>query len=532
MWQSGLAFRRLDNARAFFFFGFCIELLACVSIPAFADHPITARWDSDRATAPRTLCPFEGAEPCRTNSQLRPADNRFAEDEQFVDPVSFGAIGDGAADDTAAVLAAESRALAIGVPLRLSKNYRMTTSQSLASDVDFEGGKIIVNDGSVVTINGKISARNTAHLFVGSVAVPKAPFVSVAWWGALVNADAAPAFRAAVGGNRTYFVPPGTYTLSSYVKDCLPGATIGPEIMINFCNMSNFHIKAYGAVINTAPNAIGGYTEVMMLQADTNFSVEGGTWQGSVSSGDITTKYTCVAAIFNSNGFTFKNMHLTKRYTQGFVGDFDKNGLFINIQIDATGMGFDLAYQQNVSFDHISATGLNSDGTTTPGRSMISLISDPPNLPYRMESFGAFTKNISVSNSTGSKFAFTYIIADGQQYRFRNNTSNGTDTSYDYYVATSSGLGVGLITIKGAVSKGFRSSVYFVTGPLGRNQYFDYINISDSTFWNDIVAIDVDDVGDAKKVKNLKLGANLSLRGNRTNMAEKIMAIQRSLKSP
>lgn len=338
--------------------------------------------------------------------------------------------------------------------------------------------------------------------------------------------NSAPAFRAAVGSNRTYFIPPGKYTLSSYVDDCLPGAPLGPQVVINFCNVNNIHIKAYGAVIKTVPDPIHHRAEVMLFQGDNSFSVEGGTWQGSLSSGDLTGQGTCAAIIFNSIDFTFKDMHLTKRYTQGFAGDFNKNGNFSNIQIDASGLGFDLAYQENVSFDHISATGFNTNGTATPGRSMISFINDPPSLPYRTASFGASTKNISVSNSSASNFGFTYLISDGYQFNFKNNKSNGSDTAYDYYIATSSGRGVGAINIKGATSTGFKSSVYFVTGPLAKGQSFNNINISASTFSKDAIA--VDSQGDPRKVVNLKLDATVSLQGNGADIAPQFRSLSRA----
>ncbi len=466
------------------FFVFCVWVgfLACGSIPTLANGPTPTRRD--------------------------------------IDPVDFGAVGDGVADDTASVMAADSRAVVTGMRLRLTKNYRMRSSQTLASNVVFQNGKIIVDEGSTVVINGNISAPDIAHLFVGNIATPKAPFVSVAWWGALVSADAAPAFRAAVGGNRVYLIPPGTYTLSSYVDDCLPGATIGPQVIINICYISNLHIRAYGAKINTVPDPVKNRTQILMFQGDRNFSVEGGTWQGSLSSGNLRSRNTLVAALFNSADFSFKNMHLTKRYTQGFVGDFDANGRFSNIQIDRTWMGFDLAYQQNLSFDHITATGIHIDGTPTPGRSMISLIHDPPNLPFRTLLFEPITKNISVSNSSASNFSFTYHIADGYKYSFTNNVSNGTHESYDYYIATSSGRSVGNINIIGATSIGFKSSLYFVTRPLGRGQYFHDVHVSASTFSNDLIGVDADD--DAKKVTNMNLDTNLSFHGNDTNVGSKL----------
>jgi hypothetical protein len=506
------------------FFGFWIGLLARGSVPALADEPMAARWD--REATRRFHCPFDAAETCQATGKSRQRGSRFAGAEQFVDPEDLGAIGDGVVDDTKAILAAASRAVAIGMPMRLNKNYRVSSSQNLACDVIFHDGKIIVDEGAALTITGNISAPKIAHLFVGSVATPKAPVVSVAWWGALVNADAAPAFRAAVGSNRTYFVPPGTYTLSTYVDDCLPGATFGPQVIINFCNISNFHIEAYGAVIKTVPDPVHHTTEIMVMQGDSNFSVAGGTWQGSLSSGNLLGLGTCVAVIFNSTDFTFKDMHLTKRYTQGFAGDFDKNGIFTNIQLDASSMGFDLAYQQNISFDHITATGLSFDGTASPGQALISLISDTVNLPYRTVSFGAFTKNISVSNSSASHFAFTYHITDGSKYNFRNNTSNGTNTSFDYYIVTTSGRSVGNINITGAISTGFKSSVYFVPGPLGKDQSFHDIIISSSTFSNDAIAIDVE--GDPRKVTNLKLDPNLLFRRNGADIGGQLKALNRT----
>jgi len=116
----------------------------------------------------------------------------------------FGAVGNGVADDRAAIAAADTAAVLAGVPLLFANgDYKISSDITIASDLILYQGALITPDaGDTVTINGHIDA-GTWCIFAGDGSIagtPKNDFVRPEWWGAVADGstDCADAFEKAI----------------------------------------------------------------------------------------------------------------------------------------------------------------------------------------------------------------------------------------------------------------------------------------------------------------------------------------------
>src|SRR5262249_40516439 len=137
--------------------------------------------------------------------------------------------------------------------------------------------------GITVSISGNIDALPTAYLFQGAglVSLTTAPWVSVAWWGAMVDSDFAPSIRAAVGSNRIIYVPPATYIFkSAVVPGALPAANLTGVFIDGF---SNFTISAHGATFEVDDATAAKTFTHFTFYNDRNFFFYGGAITGNRS---------------------------------------------------------------------------------------------------------------------------------------------------------------------------------------------------------------------------------------------------------
>lgn len=352
---------------------------------------------------------------------------------------SVDAIEDG---DQALVAAAEQSAIS-GRPIQLREVLRVRRPLRLAADIVFgEGGGIETVEGGAVVLAGRVSAPAQAQIFRGqrNVELSAANWVSVAWWGAGSDRDAAPAFRRALGSNRTIYVPPGEYVLGSVVPaPCC--AFNGP--MILGTNLENVHVEAHGATLSVAETQ--GYSTILHFDRSRKISLAGGTFVGSrvgmkPDAENVALTFSSVVNLdvrevdirgnFGGNG-------------AGVAGDWIVNAHFEDIRMERVGMCFDIAFVQDVTVNRLTATGADHEGKSGPGQSgmkCISNIYDTPNLQSNGTgvAFGT-TERLTVANSTIRNFRFGTWITTGNDFLFVGNrfevaTSAATDISAAHYI--------------------------------------------------------------------------------------------------
>ncbi|WP_206242551.1 hypothetical protein [Novosphingobium terrae] len=108
-----------------------------------------------------------------------------------INPMDFGANGDGIAEDSAALRAADHAASAAGLPLRLTRRHKIAASYTLTSSLLFEGGRLEPAAGVVLTLGPGLTAP-PVQLFAGagSIAFSTPPAAGhPEWWGARSTVD-------------------------------------------------------------------------------------------------------------------------------------------------------------------------------------------------------------------------------------------------------------------------------------------------------------------------------------------------------
>jgi hypothetical protein len=199
-------------------------------------------------------------------------------------PETYGAKGDGAADDSALDNACLAAAAA-GLPLDLGKTYRLAADHTLNSDLSFaEGAQLLTAARMAITVSGTIKAGPTQQIFAGAgtVVAASVPWVSVAWWGAYTaaqtNNDAMSTARAAFGPNRTIYFHPGIYTCKSTTASPYPlEYGTGNVACLDSNGHSHVGYEVYGAVL-ARDDAHKGTYQLLIRHAD-DFTVRGLTFQ-------------------------------------------------------------------------------------------------------------------------------------------------------------------------------------------------------------------------------------------------------------
>ena len=123
--------------------------------------------------------------------------------DRFADVVNvkdFGAVGDGVADDTAAVVAAFATNSEVYFP---AGTYKITSNTTIAANKKIHmnaGAAFTVASAVTLTINGNFCGNPDSHHFLGAGSVVGLGEVYTEWFGAIGNkvADDQPAFQKAV----------------------------------------------------------------------------------------------------------------------------------------------------------------------------------------------------------------------------------------------------------------------------------------------------------------------------------------------
>jgi hypothetical protein len=371
-----------------------------------------------------------------------------------VRPQTYGAIGDGVADDGAALGSACLAASAAGAPVALSSGtYRVAASRSLDCDVAFSAGASIAPDaGQTVTITGAIKGKPTQQIFrgAGRVVAAGAPWVSVAWWGALAAAtagiDAMPAIRSAFGANRTIYFPPATYTCKSTTPSSYP--LVSGSQCLDFYDADNWVIEGDGAVIVADNN--NNKSALIGIDYANHFHVRGLALQGNPTGLPQDSE---VAAFFlaHISDFSFENLSFpgnwggSTRQPFAFAGDWLTDGTFTRLQMPAVGGCFDFAFLNHVSFTHIRAVGAADDGTTTAASRVPCInIEDDYNFRNAYPNAVAFSKTtgVTIAQNDMSNFVAAVFLRAGSGYNIVGNNFHDNPGSDNSIIGTDSGAGV------------------------------------------------------------------------------------------
>jgi hypothetical protein len=310
----------------------------------------------------------------------------------------------------------------------LKSKYLMAASETLTCNIAFlSGAHIAPSSGKAITINGAITASLTDYIFqgAGTVGAATAPAVSVAWWGALVDAalggNSVPDFTASLGSNRTIYVPPATYTFTS-TSSPTPCCAFNPPLVL-VSGFSNFKIEAYGAVV-TAGNLVT-VSSYFHFHEDTNFTVVGLSCLGNPMNVSPTNVPTCLA-LDNDVSFTIRDCNLTGNW--GGSASFSQedwviHGTIDNIQMPAVGIGISIGFGNDIKITHVHATGAPSmNGTGSQGQRLFGFPYDTPNAAQNHTGV-SYTNNqdITLEDNTAANFVDGALISSGSRLTLHSN---------------------------------------------------------------------------------------------------------------
>jgi hypothetical protein len=383
---------------------------------------------------------------------------------------------------TAAFTSADVAASAAGQALLVTSDCAIASTVTIASPLIFEDkGKLSVGTGATVTLNGSVTAPMDSAIFAGagSVVLPNANVVSVAWWGALIASDAVNAFIAAMGSNRKIVCPAGIY-IFDHVQSTRPEPTLN-FTSVYLDNLSNFELDCEGADIlpganlagsaQAANSGIGAAYGLFQFDQDTNFTVHGFRFGGDYHS---TAVQNTAFALMSDQKFVFKNINFAGNWGglgNPFVGDWNVDGTFGDLYMPKVGICFDTGLLLRVSFRHITAVG--SDGTTGAGVKCFSIIYDVPNLTGGGSNHTGLTINdtygVSYTDNDVSNFGQPVNIVAGQGYTLKGNHWHDNPGRNTLLTPYSSGIFIGYVATGLYPSTGHPPGMITIDGDIFEN---------------------------------------------------------------
>lgn len=357
-----------------------------------------------------------------------------------LNPLAFGAKGDNATDDRAALAATDVAAVAASPSnsILISAVHRISSNITITSSIAFaQGGQLVPDTGVTITLNGtSITAPDTQQVFagVGTVSAPNVSYASVGWWGAYAAAqagtDAGPGFRGALGSNRKIVIPasalPYKFSTSPTVASW-PVSAGG----VTFNNLSNFEVVGNNAVVemNWAATTCGTSrpagpecwrAQTFEFSGDTNFSVHDVIMQGQ----GYATNEVASMTVHNSIDFTFDHIRVLGYGGAGSAVNaaWDSRGTFSNWYAPQVHFFTDSAFLNMVTFDKIKTLGIGSDNATGVGGPAFSFIYDPVNVGHNTSGITfTDTQHVTITNSDCSNFNVCVYMTAGSDYILKGN---------------------------------------------------------------------------------------------------------------
>lgn len=321
-----------------------------------------------------TIMALVRTEPCALAQQSGGIGQRGKAIGASYRPELEGAKGDEVTDDSTALTQACSQAKIGGTLLRLGQVYRMTESMVLGCDVEVgPGAQLKVDSGATVMIKGRVHAEPTQQVFAGAgtVVAATAPWVSVAWWGALAAAnsgtDARPGIQAAVGANRTIYFPPATYMLKSFAASRIYPLVSGQQgvqiLGVADAHLTNLTLEGAGATITAdAPHGNSNWIAVDYVDHfkahGFNFSAVPAAWPAN---SEPTAFFMVHVTDFELDIRMTGNWGGSSRHPFAIAGNWLSDG-YVRMAAPAISGCLDLAFLRRVRLE-IHATGADDSGS-------------------------------------------------------------------------------------------------------------------------------------------------------------------------
>ena len=335
--------------------------------------------------------------------------NRFAD---VINVRDFGAVGDGVADDTAAIQAANSASTSIFFPYG---NYFINNNITLTSAITMGvGAKLIVASGKVLTINSPVYAGSRQYIFQGDSGAFVGTFgyveLWVDWFGAIPDASANTGIGtdSGVAINKAILAGNSATGAYGYIKFNSGNYLIETPVVVPFLGIVLEGAGKYNTILvckttftgkmvsfnGTAgpPNmlrgmgviaAVGGAFSATGIEANSNGTFISDVWIGGLGVGvklnstdqfvfDFACEYNLIAIYCTSsqqnisNGITFFD-------AQGIVIDNSATpevGTITITNVRSSGgtvSGFVATNAKNVIFDSCSCSHINSGAYSTSG---------------------------------------------------------------------------------------------------------------------------------------------------------------------
>lgn len=335
----------------------------------------------------------------------------------------YGADVTGAADASTALTNGCTAASSAKVPMGLNGTLRVAANLALNCNLTFAPGAVLKPDtGATVTVTGQVSALPTDHVFqgAGNVTLSSASWVSVAWWGALVNTDAFVAIRRAIGSNRVIYFPAGTYSCGSYDTNLFP--LVRGNTCLNIDSVSNFVLKGDGATL-TADNTHSNSNMISISNAsDFTFSdfvlnLGSGIPGGAAPSG---------FALAGVRRCEFRNNHFNSGWDaaganpSAFRGDGIISCNFNDNMMPSISQAFDFAYISRVRISGNVATW----GTGSLNGRALGIQNDADmctNYPDVSCSYVSETLYVTIDHNYFNSFETPVLLSAGRFYSVDNN---------------------------------------------------------------------------------------------------------------
>lgn len=439
-------------------------------------------------------------------------------------PEIYRAKGDGAADDGVALASACGAAVSAGAPLWLDGTYRLATDRKFGCDIIFSPRAALRPDrGKTVTLAGAIYAAASQQIFAGSGAVVAtgAPWVSVAWWGALAAADAGsdamPAIRAAFGPNRTIYLPPATYTCKSTVPSSYPSVA-GPQCAW-LVKADNWTIEAPGAVLTADARHNNG--TLLGFDYANHVRVRGLQLRGNPSELPRGAEPSGFFLVHLRN-FLFEDIVFagnwggSTRQPFGFVGDWLSDGHFNRIRMPAVSGCFDFAFLRRITFTKVIAVGADDNGTANAA-SRVACLNVEDDVKFRTDypaaSIFTETENVTVNATNDwSNFSAGAFLRAGGPFLLAGRLHD--NPAGDSILENSAGAGVILYN---SIAPCCSSA----TDPVHDVIFAGQFNRNGERAAGAGIIIDAHRVTAAEKIKNIVIAG--SVFDDNTNAAVKIM---------
>jgi parallel beta-helix repeat protein len=271
--------------------------------------------------------------------------------------------------------------------------------------------------------------------------------VSVLMFGAKGDgvADDAPAFRAAITANVAPVIVPGygrIYLFNSTIASPYP-YFLPAGVLIS--NINGFRLIGQGAPIIAMGNSAAG-AEHFIINRCNDFYVSGLVHQGNRSNLASSVENPGYA-VHSCQNFVFERLHFTGNWGgEGsmFCGDWLINGTWREINGDAVGIGFDMAFLQDCLFSDCHAKGADTNGasgTGSVGDRFWSCVYDLPGA--NDDGTGAAignTKRVTLENCSAKNFNIGAYITTGtnitlQGCRFFSNPGFGSSGGFGVVVS-------------------------------------------------------------------------------------------------